>query len=190
MKLTRTLVFLFIILPAVSLFPQDIDKKIKNIKGDVQKITITTSDGTIEIEGEEATYLFKKLKRKSFDKNIELHIEGVEDDSASDGKKSVIIKKDGEKVRIRMKPGSFKDGILDSLKKTVKVSHDDSGLNIVIVTYENGEKMVKTLSGKEAEEYLEDSIESDLLNDIELEIEKEKGNKKIIIKTEKKKISE
>ncbi|HPI38626.1 MAG TPA: hypothetical protein PK397_11845 [Ignavibacteriaceae bacterium] len=198
MKLKYATVFLFVILPALLLFPQSIDKKgvdkrIKNIEGDVQKITITTSDGTVEIEGEEAAYLFKKLKRKSIDKNIELHIEGVEDDSVSDGKNTLLIKKDGERIKIKMNPGKFFIDSSDSKsKKVIKVLKDDDtdGVSVTEITTENGEEVVKNFTGSEAEEYLKNLIDKQQLFELDLEIEKEGSNKKFIIKTEKKKTTE
>jgi len=196
MKLARTLIFLLIVFPVVSLLPQDInkeetDKKIKNLKGDVQKITITTSDGTVEIEGEEAAYLLKKLKRKSIDKNIELYIKGVEKDSVYGNKKSVIIKKNGEKIKIKMKPDNFLNESGDSsLKKTVKILKDDSGLSVTIVTAEDGKEEVEILTGSDAEGYLKNLIENQNLLEFDIEIEKEGKNKKFMIKTEKKKTTE
>lgn len=44
---------------------QEKDKSgLKDIKGKVQKITITTDEGTVTIEGREAEKLFKKMKRQ------------------------------------------------------------------------------------------------------------------------------
>jgi len=75
-------------------------EKLKNLKGDVTKITVETTEGKVELTGEDAEAIFKKIKSASnnnfvfvhggeSDKEISVSVD-VED---IDGDKVVVIKK-------------------------------------------------------------------------------------------------
>lgn len=118
--LIALLLFVFITTNAQS---DETKEKLKNLEGDVTKITIATEDGEIEITGEDATILLKRMKAKKHitikelkhcdsDKNgnVIFFKKGEHDEDITidldididdvDGEKVVVIKKtiDGKEV--------------------------------------------------------------------------------------------
>jgi len=153
-------------------------KKLKDIKGDVKKITITTSEGTTVFEGDQAEWLMKRMKKKAEPRMIKVMI----DDDDFEGL--------GEKLDFDF---DFPDKDI-----IIKRFHDDDsakGMKKIIVTDENGEKKVtvtetskdgkvnvQTYTGKEADEYLKThEAEMDKLKDPANRDIKKKEKKKVII---------
>ncbi|VAX28881.1 hypothetical protein MNBD_IGNAVI01-239, partial [hydrothermal vent metagenome] len=77
-------------------------KKIKNLKGEVTKITIETTEGKVELTGEDAESAFAKLKSsgntsfvfvQSNDDDLDKKISVNVDIDDKDGEKVVVIKK-------------------------------------------------------------------------------------------------
>ena len=54
-----------VMLTATILFAQEDSDKLDDLKGDVTKITIETTDGQVELTGEEAKEMLSKMKKKS-----------------------------------------------------------------------------------------------------------------------------
>jgi len=94
-------------------------EKLKNLEGEATKITVETEDGEIEITGEDAIILFKRMKAKKniiikefhhgdMDGNVMIFKEGMHDRDitidveidSTDGEKIVVIKKniDGKEI--------------------------------------------------------------------------------------------
>lgn len=93
-------VLLLIILLTNLILAQETNSKLDDLKGDVTKITIETTEGEVEITGDEAKQMLSKMKRKTKSNFVFLNKNGeakeitvdveVED---TDGEKVVIIKK-------------------------------------------------------------------------------------------------
>ena len=105
----------------------DIKSKLDSIKGDVTKISITTEKGEVNIEGEEAQMLFKRLKRHDL------------------GMKIFSLDEDAEFDFFTESEFGDDDGCVK--KKIVKVENIDGEMRVKITDYENGEKEVKVLEG-------------------------------------------
>ena len=174
------------------LFSQNLNEKMKNINGEVSKITITTEKGEYIFEGEDATQLFKKLKSSgnsyvwhSGDKN---------------GKKKIVfLDSDNEEHHIEVFGGDDEDvivisedidGKIDGMHKKVKVEIENGNKKVTVTTKENGEERTEVYEGDEADEYIEKMKEKHG-DDMDIFIEKDTDGKvkkkKIIIekKTEK-----
>lgn len=125
------LLFGFISISAQS---DEAKEKLKNLEGDVTKITIETADGEIEITGEDAAVLFKKMKAK----------------------KNIMIKKihlgDMDEAGNMM---FFKKGMHGG-DITIDVKIDDTDGEKVVVIKKNvdGKEIVEEYKGEEAEKFI------------------------------------
>ena len=125
------LMFGFISINAQS---EETKEKLKNLEGDATKITIETEDGEVEITGEDAAVLFKRMKAK----------------------KNIMIKKlhhgDMDEAGNVM---FFKKGMHDS-DITIDVKVDDADGEKVVVIKKNvdGKEIVEEYKGEDAEKYL------------------------------------
>ena len=125
------LLFGFISISAQS---DETKEKLKNLEGDATKITIETADGEVEITGEDAAVLFKRMKAK---KNImikKIHHGDMDEDG------NVMFFKKG------MHSGDI----------TIDVKVDDADGEKVVVIKKNvdGKEIVEEYKGEEAEKYL------------------------------------
>ena len=174
------------------LFAQDVNEKMKDINGEVNKITITTEKGEYTFEGEDAVQLFKKMK--SSGNSFVWH------SGEKDGKKKIIfLDSDNEEHYIEVFGGDDEDvivinedieGEIDGMHKKVKVEIEDGNKKVTVTTKENGEEKTEVYEGNEADEYIEKMKEKHH-GDMDIFIEKDTNGKvkkkKIIIekKTEK-----
>lgn len=149
--------------------------KISNIKGTVNKVVFSTSEGNVVFEGEEAEELTKMLKAKKMKKHIEWISDDYENidfdldfDIDSDSNRVMVFKSDkGGKHIIKKLKGDdnvmiFKHGDNDDFDiledgKTVKVEVEDENgeKKVTVITKEDGKEKVEVFEGKEADEYLE-----------------------------------
>jgi len=140
-------ILLFLILFSSSFFAQNLNQKIKNIKGKVETITIKTDDGEYNFSGDEAKKLFKKIK--GIKKLI--HIDEFDSDVDSD---LIWFEKDDDgEIEIMMtKECSIEteDGV------TVKLEVEKNGDEVFVSEYitENGESKINKYEGDEAKEVL------------------------------------
>lgn len=169
----------------------DLQDKIDQIDGSVDKIIISSDGEEYIFEGADAQKLFKKMKSsksKSFVWNTS--------DDGSMKKKIVIMDTDGEKeiieidgddedVLIVKSDDDFEWNSSDGMQKKVKVEIENGEKKVTITTNENGEETTEVYEGDEADEYLEEMKSEN--DDLDIIIEKDNGKKvkKIIIKTEK-----
>lgn len=140
-----------------------VKEKLKKLTGDVQKIVISTDDGEVTLEGDEAKEAYKKLNHLYGDKSWTFEIS---DDEEGDDEKVFVIKKSGDDdfnwVSVDGNKISSKV-ILDELKgnsKTIEISIEDGNKKVTVTTKKDGESTTKIYEGDEAEEYLE-KMESD-----------------------------
>jgi hypothetical protein len=154
------------ILPAQSDSKKSIEAKLKEIKGNVNRIVIETGDGEVEFEGEEAEILFKRIKLKSSFR----HLTGAgklndvfffPDDSSDKHAKHKIIKI-GKHDEMFFGDDSTGEIIIKlsgddipGAKMTINVEMEDGKKVVEVTTYKNGEKVIKKYEGQEAEEFLE-----------------------------------
>lgn len=171
---------------------QDVNEKMKEINGEVNKITITTEKGEYTFEGEDAVQLFKKMK--SSGNSFVWHSEN------KDGKKKIVFfDSDNEEHHIEVFGGNDEDvivisedidGEMDGMHKKVKVEIEEGNKKVTVTTKENGEEKTEVYEGDEADEYIEKMKEKHD-GDMDIFIEKDTDvkvkKKKIIIekKTDK-----
>ena len=197
MKLTTRLSALTIftaILLSTSLSAQDLNEKIKDIEGEVNKITITTEEGVYNFEGDDAIKLFKKMK--SSGNSFVWH------STDEDGKKKIVfLDSDKAEHHMEISEGDDEELIIisenidkeaDGISKKVKVEVEDGNKKVTVTTKENGEEKTEVYEGDEADKYIEEmKVKHGSDMDIFIEEEDDDGvvkKKKIIIekKTEKK----
>ena len=174
------------------LFAQDVNEKMKDIIGEVNKITITTEKGEYTFEGEDAIQLFKKMKSSG---NSFVWHSGEKDGE----KKIVFLDSNNEEHHIEVFGGDDEDvfiisedidGEIDDMHKKVKVEIEDGNKKVTVTTKENGEEKTEVYEGDEADEYIKKMKEKHH-GDMDIFIEKDTDGKlkkkKIIIekKTEK-----
>ena len=194
---TLTIQILILFLVSTLLFAQSkkvIKEKLNNIRGDVSKVVISTENGDVTFDGDEAEKLFKKMKSKTIHKNIEWISKNGHDfgfDSESDnvmifksdkgGKHFIKEIKGADNVMI-IKTDSDKDNeLIDGNKQIqieVQVEEKNGEKTETVTTNENGEEKVETFSGKEAEEYLDEiEDEHNVLIEFDLDIDTDKNCK-------------
>ena len=177
------------------LFAQDLNEKMKDIDGKVNKITITTDKDEYTFEGDDAFRLFKKMK--SSGNSFVWH------SGDKDGKKNIVfLDSDNEEHHIEVFGDNDEDviiisedseGEMDGMHKKVKVEIEDGNKKVTVTTKENGEEKTEVYEGDEADEYIE-KMKEKYHGDMEIFIEKDKNSKvkkkKIIIEKKTKKETE
>ncbi len=157
---------------------KEINKKLKELKGDVKEIVIKMDGKDVTFEGKDAEYLLKKIKETNKEKKIKVY---MTDDESCDTEFIDLSDMDCSSHKLNGDSLSFKfnfDADCDPgtcIQKRVEIKMDGDEKIITETTTKDGKDEVKTYKGKEADEFLKS-------------IEKENGcktMKKIIIKTDK-----
>jgi hypothetical protein len=177
--LTGVLIFLF---SGVTVFSQDVNEKVKDIKDPVNKITISAGGQDYIFEGEDAEKLFNKLKRSSSNS----FVMSVDDDEG--GKEKIIIinpDDDFDEDAFEFESDFDEDG--EGIQKKIKVEMEDGQKKVTVTTRENGEEKVEVYEGDEAQEFL-DKYKSENDDFFEFEIHDGKDKKVKKIKIEKKEV--
>jgi len=148
---------------------ESVNKKLKDLKGDVSKITIETEDGSVILMGKEAEYLYNKLKAH---KRVHFISEGEMEHNGGDhkviimgdgsDKETIIIKKYGDK-NIEWIEGDDDHTIImkkmhgdaKMIKKEIEVEDEDGETVVKVTTTTDGEVEVETYTGEDAEKFLE-----------------------------------
>ncbi|MFH0735191.1 MAG: hypothetical protein V1773_12140 [bacterium] len=162
-------------LTAQTVDKKEINKKLKELKGDVKEITIKTDDKNVTFEGKEAEYLLKKIKEKATEKKFKFYVTddefgdfncidlseiGCSAHSFGDDSLTFSFKFDED-----CEPGS-------SMDKRIEIKLDGDDKIITVTTKKDGKEEVKTYTGKEADEFLKTIDKGDMTG----------GKKKIIMK--------
>ena len=169
------LAVIFILLLSSSGFSQDsLKEKLDKIKGEIDKITITSGGKDFTFEGKEAEKLFDKMKAD--------HLFVVNEKG---NKEKIIIKSDDDSKIYAFGDDDdflwFGDDDNTGLNKRIKVEMNDGKKKVTVTTKENGEEKTKVYEGDEADEYL-DKIKNEN-NDFDIEFKDGKMKKKIIIES-------
>ena len=130
---------------------KELNKKIDNIEGKVERISIQTDKGIVNFTGKEAEEILKKLKKKEhkfafsfndhsfFDDDYNMVFFSDDDNSFFDDDDCIFEVNFGK----------------TGFKKSVEVKEVDGKKEVTIKTTKDGKTTIKTLKGKEAEEYLD-----------------------------------
>jgi hypothetical protein len=136
-----------------------VKEKIKNIKGEIEKITITADGEEHVFSGEEAEELFKKLK-SSKHKNISVKVlEGMDGND-----KNIWVMKGDDDINLttiiedEIEFEFEEDGEEgEKIKKEIKVEIEDGEKRVEVTTNKDGEEITEVFEGEEAEEFLKNS---------------------------------
>ena len=174
----------------VSAQEETLNEKIKNLKGDVEQITIKTTEGELTLSDEDAEKLFKRIKMTSG--NFEYEI--ITNDGDDHNMKIFTVKidedeNDGEeedkKVMVFVSgDDEFEWNSIDGenmMDKDIKIEINDSVKKVTVTTTKDGEKSVKVYEGEDAEKYLEEHKSE------KFEIKLKGDKKKVFIKKIKEK---
>lgn len=151
-------------------------EKLKELKGEVQKIIVKTDDGEVIIEGKDAKTLLKKMKGNSYGTFDILFKDG-------DAAGNVFITKPNKRFIWRDNDGEEGNLIVvkDILKEDgehISISHKDANLKVVVEKEdEDGNITKETYEGEEAEEYLEENSFEILDDDGDFDLEYLIGSK-------------
>jgi hypothetical protein len=136
-----------------------VKEKIKNIKGDIEKITITADGEEHVFSGEEAEELFKKLKLSKH-KNISVKVlEGLDGND-----KNIWVMKGDDDINLTTIiedeyefefEEEGEDG--ESIKKEIKIEIEDGKKKVEVTTTKDGKESTEVFEGEEAEEFLKNS---------------------------------
>ena len=174
----------------VSAQEETLNEKIKNLKGDVEQITIKTTEGELTLSDEDAEKLFKRIKMTSGnfeyeiitndgdDHNMKIFTVKIDEDEnegeEEDKKVMVFVSGDDE----------FEWNSIDGenmMDKDIKIEINDSVKKVTVTTTKDGEKSVKVYEGEDAEKYLEEHKSE------KFEIKLKGDKKKVFIKKIKEK---
>ena len=154
------LVFLFaaINLPAQDKKDDSWKSKIKQVKGKIQKIVISTKNGNTTFEGGEAERLFEHLKMNSSN----FFKIAVENDDDSEEGNTFIVKIDSD-ASDKSNSGknlvwvtqSIDDNLGAKVEKKINVNIENGKKIVTVTTTKDGKESVKTYKGKEADKFLE-----------------------------------
>ena len=163
-----------------------LNDKLNNIKGEVNKIVISTDKGDVTFEGDDAKKIFKNMKANKVKKikwisedgeDIDVDGENVMIFKSDKGGKHIIKEfKDADNVII-MKHGDDEDFDIIEDGKTVKVEVEEENgeKKVTVTTNEDGDEKVETFEGKEADEYL-DKMESEHEMIIDVDVDSDEDN--------------
>lgn len=183
-------VFIYLFINAHTTIAQnDLNEKIKDINGSVDKITITSDGKEYTFEGKDAEKLFQKMKSNQ----VQSFVWNSSDDSV---KKVIILDATGNEDEIEVKGGDENvliiktnkglDDMDDGITKKIKVVVEDGNKKVTVTTKENGQEKTEVYEGKAAEEYIEKMKSENKEFDISVDTKSDgKKVKEIIIETDK-----
>ena len=159
-KIVVLLIVLFSIAGFTLLQSQSKDKikeKLNNLKGNIEKIVVSTDEGEMVLEGDDAKEVYKKLKNLYGEHSWTFEIS--DDDEDGEEKVFVIKKGDDDDINWVTVNGKSitKDIMLEKLdgdSKTIEVEINDNEKKVTITTIVDGQETTKVYEGDEAEEYL------------------------------------
>lgn len=155
--------FLFVLAITITAFTfsigqssTSVKEQLKKLKGEVEKIVITTDDGEITLDGDDAKDVYKKLNDLYGENSWTFTVSEDEDDEGN----VYFIKKETDKDISWITSDSVGVGSkvrlenIDGLSKKIEIKIEDGEKTITVTTEEDGEKKIKTYKGDDTEEYL------------------------------------
>lgn len=141
-----------------------LDSKLKEVKGKVQKIVITSDGKQTVFEGDEAQKLFQKFSESAGERKLVWINENGDSMKTSSTKKKFHIIEDN-------------DGDASSVNKNVRVEKVDGDMIVTVETEKGGESEVKVYKGEEAEKFLQEEKAGGKFN---VKVMKPRGKKHMI----------
>ena len=169
-----------------------IEEKLKQLKGEIEKIVISTDEGEVTFEGEEAKEIEKRLSNFYGEKDWKFEIKGE-----GDKERVFVIKKGDSSIDnfnwITAKGDSISSMItLDEIEgpaQTIQIEMEEGSKKITVTKIdENGDETTETYEGEEADEYLETLEDENDISILQLDhLGGEKESVRVIIEKLKKK---
>lgn len=171
---------------------KSIEEKLKQLKGEIEKIVISTDEGEVTFEGEEAKEIQERLTNFYDKKDWKFEIKGE-----GDKERVFVIKKSDSSISnfnwITAKGDSISSMVtLDEIEgpsQKIQIEMEEGSKKITVTKIdENGEETTETYEGEEAEEYLEKLEDENKISILQLDhLGGDKESVKVIIEKLKKK---
>jgi hypothetical protein len=184
-------VLLFILIPFLSNAQDNTNKILTEIKGKVDEIIIKSEGKEYKFSGEEAEKLFTNMKQNKEIKHFEFYTDDGKVITSDSTIKKIIIKNlnedDDNDILVYINEDNS-DSVKSGMKKIEKkvIVSDDNGKKVVkVTTNENGKENLEVYEGKAADEYLKKVNEKEI--NIKVNVDKDSTDnkvKKIIIEKE------
>lgn len=161
----KNLFVVFLMLIAVSnIFGQnkkELYNKLKEIDDNIKSITITTDKGDVTFKGEDAEYLFRKLKSSIKQKSFRIVIPEFDDDFC-DSTNNIMMWLDKSNFQFDLdslnKKFNFNfkfDGPdTGAVTKKIDINMEGNDTTLTVTTTENGEVTTKIYTGKDATDFI------------------------------------
>ncbi len=188
------LALLLALFPILTFAQSDVNTILKNITGSVDEIVIKSEGKEYKFSGDEAQKLFSSMKNKKEVKSFSF--------TSKDGKvfegdslnKKIIIKELGDEsngdsnvVIVLIDEDDFdtEDSDIKTIEKKVLVSEENGKKVVKVTTKEDGKENTEIYEGKAADDYLE-KMKSENEIEVNVNVQEEEGKKikKIIIEKE------
>ncbi len=169
---------------------ESIKEKLSELKGEIDKIVISTDEDQVVFEGEEAREIRDRLTNFYCEKDWTFEVK-----SDGDEEKVIVVKKGGSKSNfnwITANDDSISSMIfvekIDGLSKEFEIEIEDGNKKITVTKIdEDGEQTTETYEGEEAEKYLNKLEEDGEIKILQLDhLGGEKEKIKVIIEKMKK----
>jgi hypothetical protein len=180
-----------IVIASLTNAQNDVNKMLKDINGKVDEIVIKSEGKTFTFNGDEAEKLFTSMKEDKKMKHFEFINKDGKEFHGDSLHKKIIIKKSGDdldddKDILVFVDESDSDNVdMKKIEKKVIVSNENGKKVVKLTINEDGKENIEIFEGKAAEEYL-DKMKSDERCKIKINDSGccDKKHKKIIIEKE------
>lgn len=180
--------------PILTFAQSDVNTILKNITGSVDEIVIKSEGKEYKFSGDEAQKLFSSMKNKKEVKSLSFTTKDGKVFEGDSLNKKIIIKELGDEsngdsnvVIVLIDEDDFdtEDSDIKTIEKKVLVSEENGKKVVKVTTKEDGKENTEIYEGKAADDYLE-KMKSENEIEVNVNVQEEDGKKikKIIIEKE------
>lgn len=180
--------------PILTFAQSDVNTILKNITGNVDEIVIKSDGKEYKFSGDEAQKLFSSMKNKKEVKSFSFTTKDGKVFEGDSLNKKIIIKELGDEsnddsnvVIVLIDEDDFdtEDSDIKTIEKKVLVSEENGKKVVKVTTKEDGKENTEIYEGKAADDYLE-KMKSENEIEVNVNVQEEDGKKikKIIIEKE------
>lgn len=180
--------------PILTFAQSDVNTILKNITGNVDEIVIKSEGKEYKFSGDEAQKLFSSMKNKKEVKSFSFTTKDGKVFEGDSLNKKIIIKELGDEsnddsnvVIVLIDEDDFdtEDSDIKTIEKKVLVSEENGKKVVKVTTKEDGKENTEIYEGKAADDYLE-KMKSENEIEVNVNVQEEDGKKikKIIIEKE------
>lgn len=179
----KTILFAILLLSPILTFAQsDVKKMLKEINGKVDEIVIKSEGKEFTFSGDEAEKLFTSMKEDKKMKHFEFITKDGKEFHGDSLHKKIIIKKSGDDldddkdILVFVDENDSDDADMKKIEKKVIVSNENGKKVVKVTINKDGKENIEVFEGKAADEYL-DKMKSEKEIEINVDIKKEDGKK-------------